>query len=660
MAQTTTASDDTAETARVQPLTAEDLGSLVDRYQLEIETVRNERDNALRAFGDSQKQLAATQVRAEIGTWEYWIGANRVYLSDQSYRIIGYEPGEIDPSFENLRQMIHVDDRLRVVRAFQASERFNRGATLVFRVCRKNGDTRLIRCEYVMTEDPSGQPWRMMGVLHDVTERTASASSSPARTHIAATAEYCPFILAYCDLDGTIRFANRALIEEVPSVEIGRPVFDYLTDKADAVRSVMNSVRKTQRPIRFDFENVSLAGERRKYDAWIGPVIRDNEVQGYVFSILGPFVSKTDDTETILASDAHIVSHPQRIADIGYWSRNLDTEHHQWSPRLFQIFGLEEDPSLPGVETLLQIMVPSDRSIIAETIQAVESDEKSFQVEYRIVRPDGEIRNILSRGEIVYNHLGQKTVIGTAQDITHQESVMSTLRAAEMKYRALFEEMRRTHEDMLRMTRKLSTIQEEERRRISLELHDDVGGLLSGLQIMLHVDENRLHNPNDPNDPFSRACAMVDEIIDRVGQLTSKLRPSSLDHLGLKATLLSHFREYEALYDMTLDVRVEVDDEMLIGENVKIAAFRITQEALTNVARHAHVQSAKVYVSQKKTELEIIISDQGDGIAGRHIDAYIRGIGLDGMRERAVLLGGTLEIESEQGKGTTISARLPI
>ncbi|MCZ6757052.1 MAG: sensor histidine kinase, partial [Bacteroidetes bacterium] len=129
--------------------------------------------------------------------------------------------------------------------------------------------------------------------------------------------------------------------------------------------------------------------------------------------------------------------------------------------------------------------------------------------------------------------------------------------------------------------------------------------------------------------------------------------------LGLRSTLLAHFREYEDRHGIALDVDVDLDDDESISQELQIAAFRITQEALNNVARHAFVQAASVSVKRQNGELEIVVADKGVGTVGLNGNPP-DSIGLDGMRERAVLLGGSLEIESIAGEGTTMRARLPV
>ena len=651
-------SDETASS--VGSLSKKELVELVHRHAAELETVRDERDNALKAFGNSQKQLVATQVRAQIGTWERWVNSDLVYLSDQSFRMLGYKPDEISPTLSTLREIIHPDDRIRVLRSLREAEIWNRGVIIFFRICRKDGATRRLRCEFVMTEDPTGKPWRMMGVIQDLTEINVPTIAPISETDVSLAAEFCPFFIAYCDLDGELKYINRSLLEEVPAMRVGRSLFEFSTDSTMAVKHAMKRTRSTMRPCEFDIENDSQAGVGRKYNAWMGPVIQKDVHVGYVLTVLGPFGDDRARTGAHLNPEsAQAIVQPESpshsSSNVGYWARNIDADVSLWSPETFRILGIDFQPESANVETLLKVVVAADHAILIDALAHTEKTGEPFGVECRFRRPDGSVGILFSSGELVHNHLGEKLLVGTAQDITDRKSFSTSLKESELKYSALLHEMSRTHEDMLQMSRKLSTIQEEERRRLSLELHDDIGGLLSGLQILLQVQNAAASTPS-----LKEVSELVDDVIDRVDKMTSKLRPSSLDRLGLQSTLLSHFGEYEKLFDIKLDVVVQLPNENIISDDVKIAAYRITQEALTNLARHSGAKAGSVEIVQKSSELALSISDEGIGIAEKYSTEETDGIGLDGMKERSVLLGGTLDVISEPGSGTSIRVSLPI
>jgi PAS domain S-box-containing protein len=215
----------------------------------------------------------------------------------------------------------------------------------------------------------------------------------------------------------------------------------------------------------------------------------------------------------------------------------------------------------------------------------------------------------------------------------------------------LLEEVRRAHEQMRDLSRRLVHLQEEERRTVARELHDEVAQILASLKFLVEAGDRTVTAP-----ARQHVNEMTRQLLDRLRDMSLDLRPPMLDDLGLVPTLLWHFGRYRALTGIEVRFHHEgVTERLGVGE---ITAFRIIQEALTNVARHAGVMEAGVHLSAGRGRLEIRVSDQGRGFD----PLRLRGAssGLAGMRERALLLGGTFEIESSPGLGTRVRADLPL
>jgi PAS domain S-box len=222
-------------------------------------------------------------------------------------------------------------------------------------------------------------------------------------------------------------------------------------------------------------------------------------------------------------------------------------------------------------------------------------------------------------------------------------------------------ERRRTenalHESAARMkilSRRLIEVQEAERRNLALELHDQIGQILTGLKLTL---EMAARLPEDEaRESIKQAQTLVNELMARARQLSLDLRPATLDHLGLLSALSWHIKQYSA----QTQVRVEFKHNGLEGRRFptefETAAYRIVQEALTNIARHAEVESATVRVWAEEESLTIQIEDQGKGFDTETALAAANTSGLAGMRERAHLLGGHFTIESHVGAGTRLTA----
>jgi signal transduction histidine kinase len=202
--------------------------------------------------------------------------------------------------------------------------------------------------------------------------------------------------------------------------------------------------------------------------------------------------------------------------------------------------------------------------------------------------------------------------------------------------------------------RRLVELREEERRRIRRDLHDGLGPALAGLTFTLDAVQNLADSDHmRANELLASATDQVQTLIADVRRLIYGLRPPALDELGLVAAM-GALASREASLGMRVDVQAP-DSMPPLAAAVEVAAYRIVQEALTNVARHAVARSCTVRVSVEPTTLWLEVADDGRGFSQRGI-----GVGLRAMRERAAELGGTCEITSAAGVGTSVSARLPL
>jgi PAS domain S-box-containing protein len=216
------------------------------------------------------------------------------------------------------------------------------------------------------------------------------------------------------------------------------------------------------------------------------------------------------------------------------------------------------------------------------------------------------------------------------------------------------------HDELRQMTARLLHAQEAERRHIARELHDESGAMLTALQVCLRMANERVRPDNDPaRNELREAESIAVELADKIRSLSTGLLPGVLDDLGLAAAvkwLAERLKrqtglEVHFVHDLGPSERFSIDVETIV--------YRVIQEALTNVMRHAQVDEATVVINRRPSELEVHVID--DGVGFERDDAIGKGhLGLHSMRERSVLIGGILTVTSARGEGTRVSARIPV
>jgi PAS domain S-box-containing protein len=307
------------------------------------------------------------------------------------------------------------------------------------------------------------------------------------------------------------------------------------------------------------------------------------------------------------------------------WGRSLQSLHEQ--PRSF-IDAIHED----------------DRARAAAVLERRRN--QAFEVEYRVVRPDGSVRWIRDRGFPVTDESGHiYRMAGIAEDITER-------RRAEA-------EIRVTAEMLKALTRRLVSMQEEERRDISRELHDRVGQGLTAMRINMDMVRTRLAERDDEliRGRIEDSLQLIESTFEAVRNLMYDLRPEMLDEHGLVASLRWHARQFGERTGIAVDVRGA--EGARCAQEVEIAFFRIAQEALSNVARHSQATKVRIEFADGDGEVMLTVEDDGVGFDPDGNGRRKTGFGLTTMRERAEAVGGSLETASHSGRGVRITVRAP-
>ena len=403
------------------------------------------------------------------------------------------------------------------------------------------------------------------------------------------------------------------------------------------------------------------------------------EPGGPVVRIVGTHLDLTERvrTEAALRESEERFRLAVAAAQEGVWDWNLETGAVVYSPRWKEMLGYAEDDIPPHISAWERLLHPDDKPRAARLNESLERGGATYEGEFRLRHKHGHYVSVLSRGYPVRREPGGQVVriVGTHFDLTERKEAEAVLRRGQEELEARVQERttelaranESLREEMLERQRaerartellgRLVFAQEDERRRIAREMHDQFGELLTALARRIEMLKESCAGSVELSAQAGALAALAQQLDRDVDHLVWELRPTALDDLGLRAALQNYVQDWSGRVGITADLHTSglLDDRL--APDVETTLYRIAQEALTNIAKHSGADKVEVILERRPDHVLLIIEDDGVGFdtagAGQE-----RGFGLLGMQERAALVDATLEIESAVGRGTTILVRM--
>jgi two-component system sensor histidine kinase UhpB len=608
------------------------------------------------------------------------------------------------------------------------------------------------------------------------TEKALKASQQ----HLQFITDTLPLYIAHCDSEGRFTFVNTKYAERLGlrrEDAVGRAIVEVLGGEAyERIEPYVN-IALGGRPIEFEVEvPYQQIGSRWMHCAYVPEFGVGGEVRGFVAVITD--ITERKRAEEALKESQESLARAQEVAHIGSWDWDLLTNSVRWSDEMYRIYGVTKEEFRGNFESAMDFTHPDDKELMMRNIGELLREHKSYDMDYRIVLPDGSIRVAQSRTDVYCDKDGRPVrMVGTVQDITGRKRAEESLRESQELFRSAFEhaaigmalvspdgrwlevnhslceivgyteheflgmtfqaithtddlpanldyvskvltgearsyqmekryqhklghwvwvllsvslvrdvqgnpqyfiyqiqditerkraeeQIKNSNEQLRALSMRLEEAREEEGVRIARELHDELGGAMTGLKWDLHSVSRILSSGSIDGDTRARLQnklgtmdGLIDSSIETVRRISSELRPTLLDDLGLTAAVEYHVKEFQKRTGIECHLQLRVDDSRL-PKDYSTAIFRILQESLTNVARHSRAKRVNILLVDRDGQIILELEDNGQGFSRAGLSGK-KSVGIMGMRERARQLGGELEVTSAPGKGTKVAIVLP-
>jgi PAS domain S-box-containing protein len=437
-------------------------------------------------------------------------------------------------------------------------------------------------------------------------------------------------------------------------------------DDRERTAKLWGNCLRTGTPFRDEFRCQMPDGSYHYFDSRAVP-IRDSK--GTIREWIGANIDTTDrkHAEVALRASEERMRFSLEAANFGTWDWNLLTGSVQWSDNMEEICGQAPGSFAGSFEAGLHGVHEEDRSVVLKQIEHAISGDGNYRVEYRRLRRDGTARWMESIGRVVYDDEHRPVrMTGVCMDITRRKETEAALRNSQSDLERRVQErtadLELAQASLRHLSARLLQAQDEERRRIARELHDSAGQLLAALSMTLTPLEMELQKANPRwAEALEGSMKLVDELSNELRTISHLLHPPMLDEAGLGFALRWYVEGFAER--SKIDVQFEFPEDLeRLPREMETTIFRLIQESLTNIHRHAESRSAVIRVSRENGGITVEIRDRGKGMPPEIHQGLSRrsrtGLGIQGMRERVRELGGRLEIHSGKG-GTAVIAAVP-
>jgi PAS domain S-box-containing protein len=516
-----------------------------------------------------------------------------------------------------------------------------------------------------------GQVTHVLGVATDITKRRLAEEALRRNEDLLRlVTDSSPIAMVYCDHQQRLRFVNRAYVDRFGLAKedvIDRPLAEVLG--ATAYESIRPYVDAALSGVRSDFEApvpYEQIGTRYMRCAYVPHV----DERGCTIGFTAVKVDITDRRrmEEALREGEERLRLALGAGQMGAWDVDVATELTRWDRKEYALLGLTEGTVTPSANEFFRRVHPDDLPLVQESVRKAIEETGTMEYEFRVVRPDGEIRWLAAKGEVLNDQQGRPVrMVGVNFDVTERRRTEERLRSftqeLEVRVAERTQELTQLHARLRALSTELNLAEQRERKRLATDLHDYLTQLLA--LVCMKLGQIKRLAPQTVQTELAQTEGVVNEALIYTRTLVAQLSPPVLHEFGLPVAL-RWLGEQMIRQELSVEVRQLVPDRVPLPEDQAVLLFQSVRELLINVKKHAGTHRAVMTIEQSGDDLCICVRDEGVGMdldtpsATNQPSASSSKFGLFSIRERMLAIGGRMEVESSPGRGMTSCLILPL
>ncbi|MDH3568872.1 MAG: PAS domain S-box protein [Gemmatimonadota bacterium] len=582
---------------------------------------------------------------APVGVWHADPSGAGGFVNSKLAAIAGMPPEEARG--DGWAKALHPDDRDHVHKTWTAYVEGRGDFHISYRFLQPDGSVRWVIGQASPAVAADGTVLGHIGTLTDITEAREREEELRATTgRLNAIIRSSPVAMVLVDTQENVRMwtpAAERMFGWTADEVIGKPIPIVHTERDGAAAEWLKQAWQGADTARIEVVPQRKDGSPFTASVSIGTV---SGADGRVIGLLGIF----EDVTARRAAERALRESEERLRNIVEHSTNMYYSHGPdhvltyLSPQVENLLGF---PPAEAMRRWTDFLTddPGNQRGLELTDRAIDTGERQPPYELELLHGSGRRVWVEVREAPVVRDGRTVAMVGSLTDITER--------------RRYEEELRESREALRRLAASQEEAREAERRRVARELHDELGQALTGLKMDVAWLRDRLDESDvSGRERIGESLNLINTTVDAVRRISTELRPGVLDDLGLATAIRWQTREFMRRTD--IGVRLDSDDAIPeLDSGRATAVFRIFQEALTNVARHASASEITVRIAVEHGQLLLCIEDNGRGATPAEVGSR-RSMGILGMRERASTWGGTLAIRRRPGGGTSVELRMPL